>query len=253
MNQYENPNARPAHTGDGSYWDRFVISNNSDNTAINLDFESIAGLGSNNRDSNCHIYYSYNDGTDKWSKYEKILNQHDYNELSRTFTTSYNGLVPSPSSTSYNSYRFLNANRGWTQIPYIYHSVGCYIAGMGSSVKVSQRKTQEMSYYYASLNKYQYTFNADIKIVEFNGNKYMNEIINVFVPTILDNITGAFGQVIYPKAYQPNSYYKPTSVWTKVFPEEYSSGTYLIFSFEAASGNMQDIADRYFVQVNYVK
>lgn len=128
-----------------------MISNGSANTATNLIFEN-ESLSANNIVSNkSNIYYTFNDGSDKWSNYVRLLNQYDYDnfksdiegdfdklrndfdkkcddletdcnkkcddletKLKKTFTSNSSGMVPAPGSgkTSY----FLRGDGTWQSI-----------------------------------------------------------------------------------------------------------------------------------------
>lgn len=56
------------------------VGNEEESAVCNLLFE-YEKLEKNNDDSNCHIYYTFNDGTDKWCKYQLIPNERDFTEL----------------------------------------------------------------------------------------------------------------------------------------------------------------------------
>ena len=67
-----------------------------------------------------NIYYTFNDGTDKWSEYIKLTTQYDLDnlksDLQKTFTTTTSGMVPAPGSgkTSY----YLRGDGTWQSITF---------------------------------------------------------------------------------------------------------------------------------------
>lgn len=79
ITQYENPTPPPV-----SSYDRLVVSDENNTSVANLVFENGA-LSYNRQTFNGHIYYTFNDGSDKWSNYIKFANQADIDELSKKF------------------------------------------------------------------------------------------------------------------------------------------------------------------------
>ena len=56
------------------------IGNENESALSNLLFE-YEKLDKDNDPSNCHIYYTFNDGSDKWSEYIELVNKKELDEL----------------------------------------------------------------------------------------------------------------------------------------------------------------------------
>lgn len=76
--QYDNSSLPPP-----AKYNVLKVGNNNENAVCNLVFE-YESLSSNNQSSNAHLYYTFNGGNDKWSKYQLIPNENDFTKLKDT-------------------------------------------------------------------------------------------------------------------------------------------------------------------------